>query len=237
MSKAQQILKTKDYDKFHKFDFNRGINNGLVNRLMESIKEIGYMPGKPIIVDKKMNIIDGQHRFTACVNLGIEVEYVITDVDPHTAIIKLNADQVNWKMIDYVNSWAQQGVKCYEHLLDFEERRGLGITNSVTILFSTNHDSSEMQRIKAGYKFQINPKAETIAAFIAHCKDVPYYKSSYFIRAVVRLFRLANEEQIEKVKNGIISLPQQPTAAAYLAAFENLANRGVHSKNRVSFRQ
>lgn len=91
-SKAQQVQRTKNYDQFKVFDFNRAINKGLVNKLMESINEIGYMPGKPVIVDKDMAIIDGQHRFTACVNLGIEVEYVITDVDAHTAVIQLNAN-------------------------------------------------------------------------------------------------------------------------------------------------
>lgn len=139
-------------------------------------------------------------------------------------------------MEDYVNSWAEQGVKCYIHLKDFEERRKFGMTNSVLILFATHSDASEVKRIKSGHKFQINPKAETIAAYINSCSDVPYYKSSYFIKAVVRMFRHADEETVEKVKKGIISLAQQPSAAAYLQSFENLANKGLQAKNRISFK-
>jgi sulfur transfer complex TusBCD TusB component (DsrH family) len=235
-TKTEKILKTKDYSLFQVFKFNRPVNEGLVKRIMESIKEIGYMEGKPVLVDEEMAIIDGQHRFTACERLGIEVPYVMTSVDPQKEIIHLNANQVHWKMADYVHTWAEQGVKCYVHLEDFEARRKFGITNSILILFGGSTDKTDIKRIKAGYKFTINPKAETIAAFINSCGDVPYAKSSYFIKAVVRLFKVANEAQIAKIKAGIISLPQQPTAAAYLAAFENIANRNVRANNRVSFK-
>lgn len=230
------VYKTKDYGKFGVYKFNRSINESLVKKIMESIAAIGYIHGKPVIVDKDMNVIDGQHRLEACKRLNLSVYYMITTTDPQKTIIELNAKQVGWKMNDYIHSWAGSGVKCYIDLQEFEKKHRLGITNALLVLFDNSLDTVDIKNIKAGKKFKINPKAEEIVAFIEACNLVPYYKSSYFIKAVVRVFKIANEKHLEKLKQHIISLPQQATAAAYVAAFENLVNKGVMAKNRVSFK-
>lgn len=235
--KAQQIQTTKDYDKFQVYNYNRGINRLLVRKIIKSISEIGYMEGKPVIVDKSFAIIDGQHRFTACVELGLPIQYVVTAVDPEKAIIELNANQVNWKMQDYVNMYAEQGIKCYQHLLDFEERRKFGINYSATILFTqnSNNDGNNVTKIRKGHRYSINPNSEKIADFILS-SGLPYNKTSFFIRAVVRLFKVATPEQLAKVKAGLMGISQQPNTASYMAVFENIVNRKVHAKNHVSFK-
>lgn len=233
---ASTIHKTKEYDKFSLHKFNRGINEGLVKRLMSSIEDLGFIHGKAIIVDKDFNIIDGQHRYEACKRLNLPIYYMITKADPQKTMIQLNAQQVSWKMGDYINSWAANGVKCYQQLQDFDKKHHLGITNSLLVLFDNSLDTVDIKHIKAGKAFKINPKAEQIIDFITACKGVPYYKSSYFIKAVARVFKIAESKHIEKLKANIISLPQQATAAAYVAAFENIVNKGVSAKNRVSFK-
>jgi hypothetical protein len=230
------IYKTKDYAKFGLFKYNRKINEGLVKRLMASIQKIGYIHGKSVITDAELNIIDGQHRFEACKRLNLPIYYMISKADPQETMIELNAQQVGWKMADYINSWAAAGVKCYQQLKDFEAVHHLGTTNAVLIVFDNGLEPADIKNIKAGKVFKINPKMDEIVAFIQDCKIAPYYKSSYFIKAVVRVFKMATPKQLEKIKNSIISLPQQATAAAYVTAFENIANRGVQSKNRVSFK-
>ena len=54
---------TKNYNDFKFVKGNRAINYTHVNNLVDSIKEKDLQ--MPIIVDEKMNIIDGQHRFEA----------------------------------------------------------------------------------------------------------------------------------------------------------------------------
>ena len=230
------IYKTKDYSKFGVYKFNRTINESLVKKIMESIQDIGYIHGKSLIVDKEMNVIDGQHRLEACKRLKLPIYYMITSSDPQKTIIQLNAKQVGWKMNDYIHSWAGSGIKCYQDLQEFEKKHHLGITNSLLILFDSTTDLADIKNIKAGKKFKINPKSEDIVTFIESCNMVPYYKSSYFIKAVVRVYKIASDKHLEKLQHHIISLPQQATAAAYVAAFENLVNKGVMTKNRVSFK-
>lgn len=235
MTKEKEIIKkTKDYDKFQVFTFNRPINEGLVKSIMKSITKIGYIEAKPILVDKTFAIIDGQHRFNACKNLGIDVYYSVTSADPKEAIIELNAQQSRWALSNYIHMYAESGVKCYQHLIDFENRRRLGISNSIYVLFSGGGDLSESKKIKEGYKFSINTNAEKIAHFILSC-EVPYNKSSHFVKAIVKLFKVGTEEHRAKVLAHIVSVSQQANMAGYLAAFENIVNRKVRNQNRVSF--
>lgn len=235
--KQHVVHMTKDYDKFQVYSFNRPINEGLVKRLMESIQKIGYMEGKEVLVDANLAIIDGQHRFNACVGLGIEVPYTVTDVDPHDAIIHLNANQDHWKIKDYVHTWAQSGLECYQQLEEFEAKYKLGAVNSMNLLFAAHGmDKTDTKRVKSGHEFKLNPKASEMAEFILSCELIPYNKSSNFIRAIVKLFKLANKTQIEKVQKHLTSLPQQPSAGAYLISFENIINRGVQTANRISFK-
>ncbi len=232
---SKEIIKTtKEYKKFQVYTSNRSINEGLVKRLMESIKDLGYIEGKPVIVDKNFTIIDGQHRYTACVRLDIPVHYIVTDADPQKAMIQLNAQQINWKVGDYIHNWADQGVKCYIHLLDFEKRRGLGVSNAIYILFNQQADTNK--KIKNGFKFTINSNAEKIGAFIKDCDQLPYYKSAMFVRALVAVWDDCSADQIDKLKAAMMSLKQQPNSAAYIQAFENIVNKGLAVKNRVSFK-
>lgn len=231
---TEKVHKTNNYDKFNLYKFNRSINEGLVKRLMESISKIGYIQGKTILVDKDMNIIDGQHRFTACKRLGLPIFYTIIKADPQVAIIELNSQQIGWKMNDYINSWAHSGVKCYQDLLEFEKTEKMGISNSMHIFFNGDFDKTMTRDIKAGKIYTANPLAKQISDFINSSTMVPYNKHSHFVRGLVKVFPKLNKKQIEKLKAGLISLPQQATTGHYLTAFENLINRGVTAKNRIS---
>ena len=47
-------MKTFNYSAFSFMPTNRGINNGLVKRLVKSIKEIGYIEARPVIVNQQI---------------------------------------------------------------------------------------------------------------------------------------------------------------------------------------
>ena len=49
------------------------LSNAFVDKLKKSIKNQGLM--KPIMVNQKLEIIDGRHRLKACEELGVAVKY------------------------------------------------------------------------------------------------------------------------------------------------------------------
>jgi hypothetical protein len=235
---ANIIKKTTDYSLFKFYNFNRPINQSLVKRLKESINKIGFIMGNPVLVDKDYTIKDGQHRFTALMELGMPIYYyVVEDGDPHEIVTALNAQQVTWKLDDYVHSWADQGISCYVKLEEFANKYGLNMSQAIIIFFKSGDDGSDSKYVKAGRHYSINPEAQRIMDFLVYCKEhLPYWKSSYFVRAVVRLYRGITDVQADKIKKHIISLPQQASSENYMVAFENMVNKGVPANKRITFK-
>jgi hypothetical protein len=66
--------------------------------LCESIREYGFDEARPIILyDGK--ILDGRHRYEACMDLGVEpffMETTLEGTDPFDYVWRLNAAQRNW---------------------------------------------------------------------------------------------------------------------------------------------
>lgn len=98
---------SRDYDKFNLLEYNRNLDRIQINKLKESISKHGYLQSNPIIVDEDMNIVDGQHRFMACKEMGKPIFYEVID-DSTNLIIDLNTTQKKWGMKDYVNYYASK---------------------------------------------------------------------------------------------------------------------------------
>lgn len=225
-------MKTKDYNKFKALNANRPILQVNLRKIKESIQKNGLIPGRPILVNSKMEIIDGQHRFTVLKELGMEVEYEILEGNSVQQAIILNANQTQWKIGDYVHCYASQNIDCYRKLVKFEEKYHLGISNSIDVFMKTNSTPSKI--IRQGLGFEINPKADEIAEYILSCSSVPFYKTNKFCRSIMVLFRKANESQLKFIKDNILVVPQCSTDQQYLTVYENLINRNKHVSNRVS---
>lgn len=106
-----EVYETKDYDVFKRLEGNRDIRN--VNKIVESIKKVGYI-FNPIMVNENMEVIDGQNRLKALERCGLPVHYyIVKNADIETARA-LNLGRTNWKPIDYVRSYAEEGIKSYQ---------------------------------------------------------------------------------------------------------------------------
>lgn len=115
-------LSTTDYSLFSFIDANRKVVNTHVNKLKDSIEESGnFTEVVPILVNGRMEIIDGQHRFTALKELGLPVHYTIVEgTNAHTART-MNAFQRNWMPMDYLESYASEGIQSYVKLKQLTE--------------------------------------------------------------------------------------------------------------------
>lgn len=102
------INKSYEYEQFKLIGFNRSICEKNLTRLVSLNEEKNRFHLFPIVVDKRFNIIDGQHRFEACKKMHTPIYYVVDD-----------SEEDHWKTITDVN---QAGKKhsvgdVYEMLL------------------------------------------------------------------------------------------------------------------------
>ena len=116
----KQIYTTHDYTQFGLLLGNRDITKARVKKIIKSIKKIGWITN-PIIVNEKMEIIDGQGRFMALKELDMPIEYIIHPGIGIHECTEMNINMTNWSVDDYVKSYADQGGKAYEYALSLSK--------------------------------------------------------------------------------------------------------------------
>ena len=135
----------------------------------------------PIIVNEKLEIIDGQHRFTAAKNLGQEIFYIIDKNPASQKIIAYNTTQKNWKLEDYLNYWCNKSNENYLKLEAFCKEYNLDIP--IGICWITGRIKYGNHSFKNGkFVFELHEHTkkavETLMLVIEILKDrVPNYKT------------------------------------------------------------
>ena len=124
-SVAYNVYITKDYSIFKRLVGNRDIPESRISKIVESIQTIGWVHN-PIIVNERMEVIDGQGRLTALQRLGMPVEYIIAEGAGNKECIYMNMNMVNWKLPDFIKSYAEQGNAHYQRLLALMEKYANG---------------------------------------------------------------------------------------------------------------
>ena len=135
------VYKTHDYGMFKYLLGNRGIKPKRVKKIIVSIEKVGYVVPSPVIVNEKMEVIDGQGRIEACKEEGLPVYFVIAENAGVDECTMMNIGQSNWGINDYVESYASRGNENYIRLQkimetypQFTVAEIYGIcTNSITV--------------------------------------------------------------------------------------------------------
>lgn len=188
------IEKTKDYDQFIFREDNRyKIDQAHVAKLRESIKSCNMLDLKPIVVNERMEIIDGQHRFLAARSLGVDIYYKIQQNIDTREVILLNLTK-SWGAMDYLNYYMKNGYQEYIKLYNFMKDNGITLRVALNICIRTS--SFNYQKFKDGeFKFQDDVSGECIELCwdtIEYIKKMngfsSYTESSRFWKALIKLF-------------------------------------------------
>jgi len=173
-----KIFQTKNYAQFKYRSDNRPVDQANVHKLVKSFEVMGQKI--PIKVDSSMNVLDGQHRLKACVQLKMPVVFIIDDEDMTTSeIAQLQATSTKWNYADYAHSFATD-----EKLIDYRLYNNFCTTysefpHSTAILMLSNlraAGGNADQVFKAGkFKIKSFTKAKEIAETLR--KMSIYYKS------------------------------------------------------------
>ena len=125
-----EIQKTTDYKLFKKLDGNRDVKR--TNALVKSIQEFDLTMYSPIIVSEDFRIIDGQHRFVACRELGLPIYFVIMrDKDVEKAMIVLNKCQSQWRNGEFFQYSVQKKGGAYVELKEYINKNKIYLSNAL----------------------------------------------------------------------------------------------------------
>lgn len=174
--KTYSVYVTKDYSIFKRLIGNRDIPESRISKIVESIQTIGWVHN-PIIVNEKMEVIDGQGRLTALQRLKMPIEYIIAEGAGNKECIYMNMNMVNWKLPDFIKSYAEQGNENYQRLLSLMQRYANGnldiISTAVYRLSKSKHrdiKQGTLQLTEDQYRAAI-PRLEYIKPILEEIDD------------------------------------------------------------------
>lgn len=214
-------LMTYDYDKFKFYEHNRVPKSYAT--LKKSIKENDMTSSQRILVDEDYYIIDGQHRFLVCKELGLPIYYSIVPNNNTTdSIKKLNIAQRIWTMENHLYHNAKTIGGRWSEMLEFHKTYPLGISNIMIIYPNKMINASQMKNGKI--QFEKSMKAEAIAEFLLHpdISRLNYSKLRSFVLAVIKAFDLYTTKELIRLRERMIGLKRQADYEQFLTAFEVL---------------
>lgn len=246
----QQIKRSKDYDKFSILTSNRVVQKNKINGMREALKGDGNLTiDYPILVDKKMNILEGQTRYYACVEENRWVYYKIAERVTINHIAKANSLQKKWNMKDYLHSYltlyneGQTQYHAYKIFSDYMDKiPKLGPSTAMMILCGDRRASM--------YKFQQGEMtihdlvtlswsdqfAEDLRMFAKYIPDFYWHRS--FVMAFHSMYlnkRYDHKRMTDRMSKQSRKLRKSPSCDLYLENLEEIYNWNIASNRKVRF--
>ena len=239
VDEALKIHITKNYEMFKRLAGNRPVRESHVAHLVKMLTERTVLI--PILVNGKMEVIDGQHRLEAMKRLTIAVPYIKGGQLQLEDVQALNSSSQPWTPMDYALSYVELGNKHYKTYIDFRHKHNLGHEAACWLL--QGQEVGRLRQVFQEGKFRVADleesemkmkTLETLKPIFPHWRDVTFIKAlqvavnrvgfnwnRFFKRALLNpdLFRFF------------------PTIDENLLMIEEIFNRGEHKKVPIRYGQ
>lgn len=235
---AMNVFYTKDYTKFKHLDGNRNIVLPHLNRLKSSIEKKYLF--SPILINEKHEIIDGQHRFEICKELGLPIYYIMKKGYSLNEVQILNSNLRNWSNEDYMNGYIELGLHDYELFKMFRQEFGFDHHASLWLLSGSLSGRDTWHDFKSGeFKIRDYKKAVKDAEKL---KMIEKYYEGFsrraFVSAMLKCFK--NKEYnhsvfMSKLAYQSTKLVDCTNSTQYLTLIEEIYNFKSRDK-RVNLR-
>ena len=240
-TRVGQIYSTRDYNAFQKLQGNRAVLQRRKNLILTSIRENGWIRN-PIVVNEKMEIVDGQGRFEALKQLNMPVEYCISEGSTIKDCVALNLKQKNWGTLDYVQCYADLGNENYIQLLHYIEKyKHLGVEQVCSMLYEYRGvRQGDTAGIRSGNFILAHPEtADDRLQFLEKAlkligKGRGRFRSwTVAMRFIYACPAIDNDRMLEALGKNIALLDPCIDAATAVRSLERVYNYGI--RGRVYF--
>lgn len=245
MEKALEIYKTTDYKKFKFMKENREPTHWEI--IKGSIEQHDLTMYKPILVNEKFEIIDGQGTFLACKELKKPIYFVMGEKTNHEHLPILNTGQANWKTLDWLDHYVARRFKQYKKIKAMMDETGFRVHDILRIWDKRTANEAPTKSFKHG-TFELPEEAITrirevktlmeviLKSWPADVKIPGEKKISSMIRGIIPLYRYENfslQDLTENIEKYNFMLDTKGDAGQYKDMFINIYNRNRHGRNRL----
>jgi hypothetical protein len=238
---VNQIYKTKDYNLFNFRPDNRPVIQSHVKELMDSMIKHGWEQGSYVVVNEKMEVIDGQHRLMSGMELGLPIIFTIEKGSNFDTIQTLNTKQKNWTKYNHIEGFVKKGNQNYiilnEYMKKFPEFK---LTEMLMFLGNTQTNISKDVFEEGGFEVRSTSIADMWINNLISLKGYfpKYYNKSIFVRSVLRVMKKKDfvfSEFLHKVKLRPNNLVACGTVDQYVEMIENIYNYKRSNKINLRF--
>lgn len=240
-----KIYTTKDYSQFKVLEGNRPIKDGRVNKIVDSINRVGYILS-PILVNEKMEVIDGQGRLTALERLNMPVDYMIQNGIGINECRQMNIHQSNWTDYDYVCSFAIRGDENYQRLqslMDSYDVPAAVVIDAALGVAMEGSGGARCEKVRAG-TFELDAKnferakweLDYACKFKETAKKVGGNKRPFYTAVIYSYRHLdsAGRNRMEAaIRTHAYDLPSLTKAVGYLKYFDGFYNENLSKQRRL----
>lgn len=237
---VNQVYETTDYSIFKPHKRNRNV----VTRqdMLEQARE-GII--SPIIINGEMIVIDGQNRLHHSMKVGSAVKYIIDESLTVDDIARMNTNQEKWTLLDWIESYANEGREEYERLIHILNNHYSDASLVSGLCINVTSVSEARKSIMSG-NFRIK-NYETIIFFFEYLNrflsETKANKNSPTTKAIYQLFRikkLDKDRLIKKVRSSRFDEELRDKRLTQTAVLQGLLDSyndrlGVNSEVRIEY--
>ena len=240
--KVNEVYETKNYSTFKFRNDNRVINKSHVKSIANNMKVRGWEKGSYVVINNKGEIIDGQHRVTAAMEVGISISYILEKSAGFETIRSLNSRQKNFAITDHIHGFVVEGNPHYVKLNDFMIQYPELRPTECMMLCTNSLSGCDRENFESGKFVTKNiDKANEWAMNIMELK--PYfegYNRSIFVRALLKTLTRCKEfsfsEFVRKVKVRPTNIHFCGSVDEYIKMIEEIYNFSRNKESRINLR-
>lgn len=241
--RVAEVLETKDYSIFKFRDDNRIINTNHVKYLVKKMKEKGWLKTSTVVINGNGDVIDGQHRVKAAMEVGVPIRFRVERGAGIDEITEMNTGQKNWSPFDHIHKFVARGNENYIKFDNFvKEFPTFRITECAMFL---NNGISTVDRKVFEEGRWVAKDVNKARKWANQCLSLkPYFEKGYnksiFVRALIKVFVNKSDvfdfdQFIHKVKLRPNMIFMCGTVDQYVEMIENIYNYKRGDKVNLRF--
>lgn len=237
-----QIYSTTDYDQFKFLEANRTVNPRHLAELIGKIREKNLLKDLPIIVNDKMEVMDGQHRLNAARELAVPIYYKISNEFVPEDIASVNSSGRGWILQDYLDFHIAQNNANYIKLNKFVMENNINLYTAIGLLSGASAQPGSVL-IKDFENGKFTYKNEQHAKKVLKMRDdfKNYFtaaNSKMFLNALSRISKnekYDHKRMIEKLNYNWQKLTKAADVNSYVKMLEQIFNFKARKHDLVHF--
>lgn len=244
------IYETDDYSLFSELENNRDVTRSRAEKLIASFSEKEIL--NPLVVNEKMEIVDGQGRFEALKTLGRPIKFLISPGATIEDCRRMNQYNTKWVALDFVKSFVKSGNENYKRFLECREKTKLPFALILRLVNQTDKISVERcgkfkysyNKISAGELHFTEDDKNTVlhiynlANQIKNALQLSCRTNEAFyvaVKVMVEFKGYDHARMLKKCQAYKHKFTQMANLENALKEFSSAYNQGVTQKNRLYF--